>query len=424
MSSSIKIQTLSNGMRVLLVPQPDAVATTVLVLVTAGSKYETKEISGLSHFLEHMCFKGTTKRPKAIQIAGALDGLGAEYNAFTSQEWTGYYAKVQAAKAREAFELISDLYLNPVFNKAEIEKEKGVVIEELNMYRDMPSRHVQDLFMKVLYGDQPAGWDIGGTKEVVQALTREDLVDYRKKHYVAEASIVVVAGAFDPKKTLADIATHFADIPQGKKGGKKKTKEAQAKPQILLEFKESDQTHLVLGCRAINAHDPRRYAFEVLADYLGGGMSSRLFQRVREELGAAYYVKAGTDLFSDHGSLAIAAGVHHEKLKVVVEAILDELNAIKKTPPLPAELQRTKDHLSGKLLLGLETSDALAMYYGGQAVLGIPLETPQELTRRIQKVTATEVQRMARFLVQDKKLNLALIGPLKDDVSLQKILRF
>ena len=189
--------TLPNGLRVLIVPQTDAIATTVLVLVTAGSKYETKRINGLSHFLEHMCFKGTTKRPKAIQISSMLDGLGAEYNAFTSQEWTGYYAKVRAEKSYEALELISDLYVNPIFDAGEMEKEKGVVIEEINMYEDLPPRRVSELLTQLLYGDQPAGWDIAGKKEIIQRLTREDLITYRNAHYVAKGTIIVIAGAFN-----------------------------------------------------------------------------------------------------------------------------------------------------------------------------------------------------------------------------------
>lgn len=416
--------TLPNGLRVLLVPQADAIATTVLVLVTAGSKYETKRINGLSHFLEHMCFKGTTKRPKAIQISSMLDGLGAEYNAFTSQEWTGYYAKVRAEKSYEALELISDLYVNPIFDAAEMEKEKGVVIEEINMYEDLPPRRVSELFTQLLYGDQPAGWDIAGKKEIIERLTREELITYRNAHYVAKGTIIVIAGAFNKAKALAEIKTHFKNISREKKSDKLKTKEHQTKPELLVQFKKSDQTHFVVGCRAFDAHDTRRYALEVLSDLLGGGMSSRLFERVRNELGAAYYVKSSVDLSSDHGFLSVAAGVHHEKLFTVVEAVLKELQSLATTLVTPGELMRTKDHLAGHLLLGLETTDALATYYGGQEVLGDRIQTPKDLTARIQKVTAEEVREVARFFVRNEKLNCALIGPVKNEASLKKILKF
>ena len=297
---------LPNGLRVIFAPQKDAVATTILVLVEAGSKYETKDINGLSHFLEHMCFKGTVKRPTTMHIAGELDGIGAEYNAFTSQEWTGYFVKVQAHKSEQALDIISDLYLHPVFDAAEIEKEKGVIIEEINMYEDLPPRRVQEIFTQLMYGDQPAGWDIGGRKEVIRAMTKDHFLKYRGAHYVAQATAIVVAGNFDEKKILKNIEEQFAHLSNDKKFGKVPTKESQSEPQVKVQFKESDQTHLVIGCRAFDITDPRRYALEVMGDILGGGMSSRLFQRVREELGAAYYVKAGADFFSDHGFFAVS----------------------------------------------------------------------------------------------------------------------
>ena len=319
--------TLANGLRVILVPQ-EGPATTVLVLVEAGSKYEEKRINGLSHFLEHMCFKGTSKRPRAIDIAGELDSIGSEYNAFTSHEWTGYFAKAQYKHTAKILDVVSDLYLNPVFDEKEIEKEKGVIIEELNMYEDTPQRKVADLFLELLYGDQPAGWDVGGKKEIIRTLNREDFLKYRSANYVAKATVVVVAGNFQEKEVLKDIEKHFGGISTGEKAGKPKTLEAQDKPEILVRHKQSDQTHLIIGCRTFSAFDPRKYALDILADILGGGMSSRLFQKVREELGAAYYVRAGTDLFTDHGYLAVSAGVEHTKLNIVIEAILGELKRI------------------------------------------------------------------------------------------------
>lgn len=422
--SAYKRLVLPNGLRVLLVPQKDALTATALVLVAAGSKYETKEINGLSHFLEHMCFKGTKRRPKAIQISSALDGLGAEYNAFTSQEWTGYFAKVRAEKAYDALELISDLYVNPVFDAQEMEKEKGVVIEEINMYEDLPPRRVQELFTQLLYGDQPAGWDIAGKKEIIARLTREQLIAYRTAHYVAKGTIVVIAGAFDEKRVLHEMQLHFMDISRAKKAGKLATKEHQTKPAILVQFKKSDQSHFVLGCRAFDAHDKRRYALEVFSDALGGGMSSRLFEKVRNELGAAYYVKAGADLSSDHGFLAVSVGAHHDKLLQVVTAVLKEMQSLAETPMGKEELTRVKDHLAGRILLGLETSDALGTYYGGQEILGEKIETPQQLTERIQKVTAKDVQAIGRLLADNAKLNCALIGPVKNETSLKEKLYF
>ena len=415
---------LSNGLRLILAPQKDSVATTILVLVEAGSKYETKDINGLSHFLEHMCFKGTTKRPTAMHIAGELDGIGAEYNAFTSQEWTGYFVKVQAHKNEQALEIISDLYLHPVFDPAEIEKEKGVIIEEINMYEDLPPRRVQEIFTQLLYGDQPAGWDIGGRKEVIRAMTRDHFLKYRGEHYVAQATAIVVAGAFDEEKVRKGIEAQFKNLSTDKKFGKIATTEVQSKPEIKLQFKESDQTHVVIGCRAFDAFDPRRHALEVLGDILGGGMSSRLFQRVREQLGAAYYVKAGADLFTDHGFFAVSSGVEHGKLKIVIQAILEELQKVATTPVAVHELTRAKEHLSGGLLLGLETSDSLANYYGGQEIMRQDITTPEALLKKIQAVTAEEIQSVAKGMFSNEKLNMALIGPQKSPNDLQGLLHF
>jgi predicted Zn-dependent peptidase len=375
-----------------------------------------------------MVFKGTTKRPTALDISKELDGLGAEYNAFTSQEYTGYFAKVANEHSEKALDIISDMYVNPIFDPKEIEKEKGVVIEELNMYEDTPQRKVSDLFMDLLYGDQPAGWDIGGTKETVRGLTREEILDYRGKHYIAGATLVVVAGNLEKlgseKEILSKIEKYFANTSTGKKEGKEKTVESQKEPGILVRFKESDQTHLVLGVRAFDLFDKRKYALEILADVLGGGMSSRLFQRVREELGAAYYVRAGADLFTDHGFLAVAAGVEHSKLEIVIKAILEELKKVADGDFSEKDLQHGKDHILGRTMLGLETSDALAMFYGGQEILEKEIKTPEEVAVKINAVTKNEVIDLAKGIFKNEKLNLALIGPYKDSEKFAKILKF
>lgn len=414
---------LPNGLRIILVPQPRSLATTVLVLVEAGSKYENKKNNGVSHFLEHLCFKGTKKRPTALAITSELDSLGAASNAFTGHEFTGYFAKVRPAKVGDILDIISDVYLNPVFDEKEIEKEKGVVIEELNMYEDLPMKKVGDLFTELLYGDQPAGWNIGGTKEVIKSLKRSDIVAYRSRHYVAKATTVVVAGAFDDKDILREVKSLFKGIAASKKFSKPKTEESQSKPAILLRHKQSDQTHIILGFRAFDMFDKRRYALEVLGDILGGGMSSRLFQRVREELGAAYYIKAGSDLFTDHGFFAVSAGLDNSRIRQVIEAILRELKKISSDKVGEEELQKSKNHLTGQLMIGLETSDELAVYYGQQELFREKIITPKELVKRIEAVTAEEVRSVAKDIMKNNNLNLAMIGPSKDKKPIEKILK-
>ncbi len=415
--------TLKNGLRVLFVPRPESLAASVLILVEAGSEYETKRINGISHFLEHMTFKGTVNRPRPGQISEELDALGAQSNAFTSQECTGYYAKVEGKKLPDVLEIVSDLYLNPVFHPEEIEKERGVIIQEINMYEDNPMRNVHDIFFSLLYGDQPAGWNIAGEKEIIKRLSKDDFVAYRAERYVMSKTLVVVAGKFDEKKTLVQIKNHFEKLPKRFADAKKKTKESQKNPGILLKFKKSEQSHLVLGFRAFNLFDKRRYAIEMLADILGGGMSSRMFKRVREQLGAAYYVRASADLYLDHGTLSISAGVENEKIDIVVAAILEECKKIREELVPIDEFRRTKDHLVGNLILGLETSDELANYYGGQEILTKEVMTPEEIIKKIREVTPEDVRNVARAIMSDPKLNFAVIGPYKKKERFQKIMK-
>ncbi|MBI3046342.1 MAG: insulinase family protein [Candidatus Harrisonbacteria bacterium] len=420
---SFKKYIFTNGLRVVLVPQPESLATTVLVLVEAGSKYEKKEINGISHFLEHLCFKGTKKRPTALAISSEMESMGAVSNAFTGHEATGYYSKVRSENLDTILDIISDIYLNPVFNAEEIEKEKGVIIEELNMYEDTPTRKVSDLFMELVYGDQPAGWDIGGTKEVIRSLRREDIVKYRSQHYVAKATTVVVAGAFDDKKTLLKIKELFKGIQADKKFSKLKTVDSQNKPAVLVHHKASDQTHIVLGFRAFSMYDKRRFVLEVLGDILGGGMSSRLFQRVREQLGAAYYVRAGSDLLTDHGLFAVSAGLDNRRADAVIKAILEELKKISTYKVSETELQKAKNHLSGTMMIGLETSDELASFYGQQELFHKDILSPKDVLKKIESVSAKEVLKVAQDIIKNEHLNLALIGPFKDKKPFEKILR-
>ena len=411
---SFRKKVLPNGMRLILVPKADSFTTTVAVSVEAGSKYETKDINGLSHFLEHMCFKGTKKRPRAIDISSELDGMGASYNAFTAQEMTSYYVKVRNESLNKVLDVIADMYLNPVFDENEIEKERGVIIEEINMYEDTPQRRVQEFFMQLVYGDQPAGWDIAGRKEVIRKLTRGDFIKYREAHYVGRATTVVVAGGFEGENIDDKIEKYFSSISKGEKSPKAAVLEKQAKPAELIKHKDSDQTHLVLGFRAFDAFDERRFALDVLVDILGGGMSSRLFQKIREELGAAYYVRAGTDFYSDHGLVSMSAGVDHKKMEAVIGAALEEFARFRNEEVVEEELERAKEHLVGQLFLSLETSDELGFYYALQEIQKLPIMTPEELAVKIKAVTPGEIKGVANDLFRNEGLNLAVIGPFKE----------
>jgi len=418
-----KKKVLPNGLRMITVPMADNPTVTVLVLVETGSKYEAKEKNGLSHFLEHMCFKGTTNRPNTSDLSKELDTLGCEYNAFTGQEYTGYYAKGKAADFPKLLDIIADLYINPLFKDDEIEKEKGVIVDEINMYDDLPMRKVHEVWMSLLYGDQPAGWSIAGPREVVRGMTRKDFLAYRKAHYVAGATTVIVTGNIDAAQAFKDITKKFKGISDGKKGGKKKTRDAQVAPQVAAIHKETDQTHFVLGVRSFPVHDERSPALSVLSGILGRGMSSRLFRKLRDEMGVGYYVNAGNTAFTDHGYFAVAAGVANARMEEVLRAVLAEFETLKHDLVPADELTKVKEHLIGTMYLGLESSDDLAEYYGIQEVLRRDIRTPKEKERLVRAVTAEDVRTVARKIFVEKNLNLAIIGPFQGGETFKQVLK-
>ncbi len=417
-----KKSVLNNNLRILTVPKSGSPTTTVLVLVEAGSAFEDKNINGLSHFLEHMVFKGTEKRSKSIDIASELDGLGAAYNAFTSVDYTGYYAKAANGDFDKILDVVSDIYLHSIFDQKEIDKERGVIIEEINMYEDLPMNSVGDLFSSLLYGDQPAGWNVAGKKEIIKGLSREDFIKYHKERYLSGSTVVVVAGDIREDEVIKKVEQAFSGISSGKGTPRVKTSEDQLSPRISLKSKESDQTHLIIGMRAFDAFDERRFPLQVLSDILGGSMSSRLFQKVREELGAAYYVRAGNDLYFDHGFLGIAAGVDNGRILQVTEAILGVAKELAESPVGDKELEMAKEHFIGNMMMGIETSDQLTSFYGGSEIVNGQVLTAGEAIKRIRQVTAADVLKLAKEIFRNDRLNMAAITPFEDKEKLQNIL--
>jgi len=405
---------LKNGLRLLVVPNPESLATTIYVFVATGSKYEDKKTNGLSHFLEHMCFKSTRKRPRPIDIASDLDGIGAQYNALTTHEYTGYYAKVQNSSFQKAFDVISDLYLHPVFRDDDVNTERGVITEEINMYEDSPKSKVGEIFMELLYGNQPAGRSVLGTKENIAKFSKNDLISYRKNNYLPCSTVVVISGKISASEAASLVKKEFSLLARGEKMSKLKVVERQNSPAEKLFYKKSEQSHLMLGLRTFPAADERRYSLSVLAEVLGGGMSSRLFKKVRDELGAAYYVRAETDFFSDHGFLSVDAGVDHRKLEAVIAAIVSELKRLKKEKVGDIELIKAKEHLIGDLFLSIETSDALGYFYGTQEIMDMKPSSPFEIARKIRQVTSEDILKTAGDIVKNNRLNMALVGPFKN----------
>jgi len=418
-----KKTTLKNGLRIITVPQQSTQAVTVLVLVGTGSKYETKELNGISHFLEHMFFKGTKNMPDKLEIAETLDRVGGIYNAFTGEEYTGYYAKTEFSKFDLALDWVSDIYLNSLLPEKEVKREKGVIIEEINMIYDNPMSKVGLLWSELLYGDQPAGWDIAGTKETVLAIARQDLLNYMKKQYTAPNTIVCVAGRINEEEAIKKIKQHFSDMSNSLPREKAKVIENQTKPASNLSYRKTDQTHLCLGVRGYGLFHPQRYAQDILAVMLGGMMSSRLFMEVREKLGLAYYIKTESESDPDTGFLATRAGVENGNVAKAISVILKEYKKMAKQKVSLKELKKSKEYIKGKTALNLESSDELAAFYGVSELLEKKILTPNEVYAKIDKVTEDDILAVAKSIFKPANLNLSLVGPFKDKNIFDKLLK-
>lgn len=433
-----KITKLKNGLTLITAPVPATKTATILVTIGTGSKYESKEINGISHFLEHMFFKGTTNRQTPLVLAAEMDSTGGDYNAFTSKEFTGFYMKVDATKLDKAIEIVSDMLINSKFEIAEMEREKGVIIEEINMYEDNPMMHIEDIFEQCLYGDTPAGWDTAGRKEVVSNLTREDFLNYYGSQYKTANTVICVAGSFkaDTENKIEKYFKEFAQNTVDQKFKEKfKVAVNQKKPSLNLSYKKTDQAHLCLGVHAYPNGHKDEVALKLLSIILGGSMSSRLFSELREKRGLAYYVRTTVDAYSDCGHLSTAAGVKVDQIESAIEVILDEYKKIAIETVSEEELKRVKDLIKGKIVIQLESSDDVADWYGRQAITKLTQErtnaesrekiySPEEFFKQIDKVSVKDIKRVAADIFQNSKLNLAVIGPYKDEEKFKKFLQF
>lgn len=414
--------TYESGLRLVAVPMKGTQTVAVFVLVGTGSKYESRENNGISHFLEHMMFKGTSKRPGRMDISRELDSFGAEYNAFTTKEYTGYYAKASAQKIDTLMDVVFDIYLNSKLDESDIETEKGVIIEEINMWNDVPARHVGDLYEQLLYGDQPAGWDIAGTKEVVKKLQRPDFVEYFNTHYIAENTVVAIAGNIDPEDVREKAGRFFSMIRHGRPVVKSVVKEFQEGPQLLLEYKQTDQTNFDIGFRSYDMFNEKKYALGILGVILGGGASSRLWEEVREKRGLAYSIRAGQHCYTDSGYFYVNAGVNNEKAAESIGVVLDEIRKIKKEGITTQELRQAKDQIAGRMALSLEESDNVAESYAESILFENRVLTPEEELDKIRQVTLDQILEVAREIFDASKLNLALIGPFKEEEPFRMLL--
>lgn len=413
---------LKNGLRVISVPMVGTKTVTALVVFKTGSKYESRENNGISHFLEHMFFKGTKKRPTNMDISIELDSFGAEYNAFTSKEYTAYFIKIDSAKTELALDVLSDMLIGSKFDQEEIDREKGVIIEEINMYHENPRFYIEDLFEQCLYGDSPAGWEIIGPKENIRRFKRQEFIDYFQTQYGIGSATVCLTGDIGNKEELLE--KYFSDFSDNDFKDKEAVVEKQERPTMLLHKKEGDQTNIAVGVRAYPIGHPDEYATKVLSVILGGSMSSRLFHEVRERRGLAYYVRTDYESFTDTGYVATQAGVPVGKQDETIKVILREYEKIKNEGVSEEELKRVKDLIRGRSIIALEASDDMANWYARQAALKGSVRTPEEFFNKIDQVNQEDIRRISKDIFKNSGLNLAIIGPFNDDKEFLNILSF
>ncbi len=417
--------TLKNGLRFVVVDTKAFPTLSALLLVGAGSRYENKINNGVAHFFEHMAFKGSKKYPNSFVIASTIEGLGGVFNAFTAKDHTGYWIKATNEHFVTLVDVLSDMVLSSFLLEEEIQREKGVIVEELNLYEDTPYRKVGELFENLLYRDNPLGFDIGGTKSTVTKFSRDTFVDYMNQLYHPKNAVFVVAGSLnDIDKYKEIVEEKFSNWQDGKKAECDKVIEKQEKPQIILRHKKTEQTHFVLGFRAYPFTDKRRYELLLLSAILGGGMASRLFIEVRERRGLCYYISTQRELYYDVGNFYTSAGITNDidKVKEAIEVILKEHKKISQGEVKQEQLSMAKELVKGRLLLSLEDSFNLANFYGSRLLLEEEVISPQQVINNIEKVRLEDVILVAQDIFKPEKLNFALIGPYEKKEEFESVL--
>ncbi len=417
------ISTLPNGLALITINLPHLDSVTTLIDVGAGSRYETKNINGISHFLEHMFFKGSLKYPSAEQISTLIDGIGAINNAFTHKEFTGYWIKSSSKHIELASDIISSMVKESLLSPEEIEREKGVIVEELRMVRDDPSRFIWDLYERLQFGDQPLGWDLGGSEETINSFKREDFINYLDSLYSPKNMVLVFAGKL-PKNIDSMAKKYFSTLP-GKKMHpfKPYQKSKQVRPKINIFFKKTDQANIVLGVEGYSRYDKKRYATRVLSAILGEGMSSRLFIQVRERRGLAYHISCDHGVYKDTGVFTVSAGLKLEKVTDGLEVILAELKRVVGEKITDDELKKAKEMIRGRLAIRSESTNFLAEYFGTNFVLDRKIETFDEYLKKIDAVSVQDIKEVAEELIRVEKFNLQVIGPFEDKALFEKALK-
>ncbi|OGY25363.1 MAG: hypothetical protein A2Z11_00705 [Candidatus Woykebacteria bacterium RBG_16_43_9] len=418
-----KLINLPNKLKILSSHLPATKSETILVLVGTGSRYEDKKINGIAHFAEHMFFKGTKKRPTALDISTLIDGVGGEFNAFTSKEYTGYFVKSSVKHIDLVMDVLSDMLMNSKFEQEEIDRERNVIFEELRMYLDTPVHHIHDLFEQLLYGDQPLGWDIIGTIDSLKNINRAEFLRFKNSYYNPENMLVSVSGGV-PHTDIENITNKYLSNLKNKKTARySRAKISQNKPAVKMSTKSTEQAHLAIGVRSYPIGHKNHYTTVVLNAILGASMSSRLFIQLRERRGLAYYVHSGFEEHYDTGSFGAAAGVPTKRIDDAIKVILAEFDKLTKDEVGEKELKKAKEHIKGKLVLDFEDSREVATTFGLQQLLEGKIRSLDEIFKKVDAVTSEDVKKVAQEIFINKSLNLAVIGPYKDEGKFAKILR-
>jgi predicted Zn-dependent peptidase len=419
---------LPNGIRFIHTPVPSLKSATFTVWYAVGSRYEEEKVAGISHFLEHMAFKGGGKYPTAKAVSEAMDAIGAENNASTSQEYTNYYVRSAVSSLPKAVDVLADTLLSPALKEKEIEKERGVIIEEINMYEDDPKSYVHELYGRIAFPSHPLGRDIAGTRNSVRVIKKKDFVIFRDHYYHSDNVVITVSGGISYKNALAIAEKHFGSLPNPPNPPTPLNPftQSQAKPNIALKIRKTEQTNLIIGFPGKKHSEPSRYAEGLMGVILGAGMSSRLFREVRERRGLAYSVNASSSHYKDTGEFSAYAGVPVNKAEEAIKVILQEFYKLlsPKSGISKKELIKAKEFLKGHMALSMESTKWINYFFGYEEIKGGQLKNPEQVFEAIDKVTVDEILAVAKDIFKSEKTNLAIIGPYKDKIEFEKILSF
>jgi predicted Zn-dependent peptidase len=420
-----KLSLLPNGIPFIEVPMENAASVTIFVYCRVGSRYETEAINGASHFIEHLMFKGTKRRPTTEAISRELDGYGAVYNAMTSKDYTCYFVKIDAKKGEQAADILNDMIFHSVYDPKEMARERGVIIEEINMYEDNPQMHIDDLLEGALFPDSTLGWNIAGPRSVIRNISRNDLIAFRDAYYIPPRLAVAAAGAIRPdlRKKIRETIGRIKTPKTRRDPTFTPFANPALKNRLAIQEKKTEQTQVGIAFHGFGMGAPDEPAAKILATILGGSMSSRLFINLRERKGLCYSISASHQALEDTGIFAIYAGLDRQRIPLAVRTIVGELKKIGSSGVTAEELRRAKDYIRGKLALAFEDTSVRADWYGQEYLFQRKLETPEHRIAKLNAVTAADVKRVAKAVFKDEHMASAVIGPDASRPTLEKIFK-